>query len=67
VLHDLNAAARFCDDVALLQHGQLLACGSPAQVLTVAHVALAFGVDAEALRCQDGTGVLVPKRAIGRG
>ncbi|MBK1683204.1 ABC transporter ATP-binding protein [Rhodoferax fermentans] len=64
VLHDLNAAARFCDDVVLLKDGQLLACGSPAQVLTVAHVAQAFGVETEALRCADGTGVLVPKRAV---
>lgn len=64
VLHDLNAAARFCDDVALLKDGQLLACGSPAQGLTVAHVAHAFGVETEALRCADGTGVLVPKRAV---
>lgn len=65
VLHDLNAAARFCDDVALLKDGHLLACGSPAQVLSVTHVAQAFGVEAEALSCVDGTGVLVPRRAIG--
>ena len=64
VLHDLNAAARFCDHVALLQNGQLLACGTPAQVLTVAHIAQAFGVETEALRCSDGTGVLVPMRAL---
>lgn len=64
VLHDLNAAARFCDDVALLQNGHLLACGDPAQVLTVAHIAQAFGVQAEALRCSDGAGVLIAQRAI---
>lgn len=64
VLHDLNAAARFCDDVALLQNGHLLASGTPAQVLTVAHIAQAFGVETEALRCSDGTGVLVPMRAM---
>jgi iron complex transport system ATP-binding protein len=64
VLHDLNAAARFCDDVALLQNGQLLASGEPAQVLTVAHIGQAFGVLTEALACSDGTGVLVPMRAI---
>ncbi|TXT37784.1 MAG: iron complex transport system ATP-binding protein [Comamonadaceae bacterium] len=64
VLHDLNAAARFCDQVALLQDGRLLACGAPAQVLTEAHVAQAFGVATEALRCSDGSGVLVPLRAI---
>lgn len=64
VLHDLNAAARFCDQVALLQDGQLLTFGAPAQVLTVAHVAQVFGVEAEALCCRDGTGVLVPMRAL---
>jgi iron complex transport system ATP-binding protein len=63
VLHDLNAAARFCDQVALLQDGRLLACGTPEQVLIVTHVAQVFGVEAEALRCSDGTGVLVPMRA----
>lgn len=64
VLHDLNAAARFCDQVVLLQNGHLLACGTPAQVLTVAHIAQAFGVETEALSCSDGTGVLVPMRAL---
>ena len=62
VLHDLNAAARFADEVAILHEGRLLACGLPEQVLTAAYVAQAFGVEAEALRCQDGTGVLVPRR-----
>lgn len=64
VLHDLNAAARFCDQVALLQDGRLLACGTPAQVLSVAHVAQAFEVATEVLTCSDGTGVLVPMRAV---
>jgi iron complex transport system ATP-binding protein len=62
VLHDLNAAARFADEVAILQAGRLLAWGLPAQVLTAGHVAQAFGVDAEALTCRDGTPVLVPRR-----
>ncbi len=66
VLHDLNAAARFCDQVALLQDGHLLASGAPAQVLTVSHIAQAFGVETEALQCGDGTGVLVPMRALKR-
>lgn len=64
VLHNLNATARFCDDVALLQSGHLLASGTPAQVLTVAHIAQAFGVETEALRCSDGTGALLPMRAM---
>ncbi len=63
VLHDLNATARFCDVVALLQTGQLLACGVPGEVLTVSLVARAFDVDTEALVCSDGVGVLVPRHS----
>ena len=66
VLHDLNAASRFADDVALLSEGRVLACGNPEQVLTVENVALGFGVEAEVLSCQDGTGVMVPRRPLPR-
>jgi len=34
VLHDFNLAARFCQQILLLHQGQLLAQGSPQQVLT---------------------------------
>lgn len=64
VLHDLQAAARFCDDVVLLHEGRVLASGSPSEVLSVAHVAHAFGVDSEVLTSRDGTSVLVHHRAI---
>ena len=64
VLHDLQAAARFCDDIVLLYGGRVLASGTPEQVLTVAHIAQAFGVESERLACQDGTRVLVPKRPL---
>ena len=35
-----------------------------ANVLTVQNVAVAFEVEAEALRCQDGTGVLASMRPL---
>ena len=57
-----RSIANLADEVAILHEGRLLACGLPEQVLTAAYVAQAFGVEAEALRCQDGTGVLVPRR-----
>ncbi|MBC3185657.1 heme ABC transporter ATP-binding protein [Corynebacterium sp. zg-331] len=34
VLHDLGAASRFCDRVALLRGGRLMAVGAPGQVCT---------------------------------
>lgn len=59
VLHDLNAAARYCDEVALMHQGRLLLCKSPAVALTAEHVSRVFEVEVEALKCSDGVGVLV--------
>ena len=64
VLHDLNAAARFTDEVAILCGGRILDHGPSPNVLTVQNVAAAFGIEAEALRCKDGTGVLVSMRPL---
>lgn len=44
VLHDLSLAARYCDRVALLQHGQLVAVGQPADVLTEARIESVYRV-----------------------
>lgn len=39
VLHDLNMAARFCDEVMLLADGHVVASGKPADVLTPERIA----------------------------
>ncbi|APU15371.1 MULTISPECIES: heme ABC transporter ATP-binding protein [Actinoalloteichus] len=44
VLHDLDQAARFCDRVALLHEGRVLADGTPEHVLTEQNIALAYQV-----------------------
>lgn len=41
-LHDLNLAARYCDTVALLHEGRLVAAGPPAQALTSAIISKVF-------------------------
>ena len=45
VVHDLNLAARFADQIVLLNHGRFIAGGSPADVLTADLIRDAFGVE----------------------
>ncbi len=61
VMHDLALAMRFCDRLVLLARGGVLVEGPPAQVLTDAHLALAYGV--EVIRGErDGIPFLLPWR-----
>jgi iron complex transport system ATP-binding protein len=46
VVHDLNLAARFADHIVLLNHGRLVATGTPADVLTAHLIQATFGVQA---------------------
>jgi iron complex transport system ATP-binding protein len=47
VLHDLSLAARFADDVLLMQGGRLVTQGPPASVLTPDRIAAVFGVSTQ--------------------
>lgn len=49
VLHDLNLAAQYADQVLLLHQGRAVASGPPAQVFTPEYIQLAFGVEVELL------------------
>jgi iron complex transport system ATP-binding protein len=44
-VHDLNLAARFADQVVLLNRGRVAAAGPAADVLTAAHIREVFGVE----------------------
>jgi iron complex transport system ATP-binding protein len=46
-LHDLNLAAMFCDELAVLMGGRVVAAGAPADVLTPRLLREVFGVQAE--------------------
>lgn len=56
-IHDLNMAARFCDQLVLLAEGRLLTEGSPAEVLTPETIEAAFGVESAVYR-DPATGAL---------
>lgn len=49
VLHDINLAARWCDRLALLKDGQLVACGPTAEVLTQSNLEATFDCPARLL------------------
>jgi iron complex transport system ATP-binding protein len=63
VLHDLTAAARVADRVAILCRGQLVADGLPADILTAGRLADVFEVDAEIVTTRSGRPVIYPARA----
>jgi iron complex transport system ATP-binding protein len=44
-LHDLNLAAMFCDRICLMQAGQIVAIGTPEDVLTRARIEQVYGVE----------------------
>ncbi len=46
-IHDLSLAARYCDRICLLQGGEVIALGSPREVLTAPLLSAAFEVPVE--------------------
>jgi iron complex transport system ATP-binding protein len=63
-IHDINLAIRACDQVAVLSQGRLLAAGKPADVVTPAVLAEAFGVEARVEACSQGVPVVLVDRAL---
>ena len=63
VLHDLNAAARFSDRVALMCGGRLLLAGPASSVLTAARLRQAYGIEVAVMTAPDGHPVVIPLRA----
>ncbi|KZE91886.1 ABC transporter ATP-binding protein [Microbacterium sp. TNHR37B] len=47
VLHDLDQACRYADELIVLKDGRIVATGAPAEVMTAELVAHAFGIEAE--------------------
>lgn len=46
VFHDLNLAAEYCDEIAMMHDGCIVAYGPPREVLTPASIRAVFGVEA---------------------
>lgn len=61
VSHDLGLAARFCDRLALLCDGVVLASGPPGEVLVPGALRRAFGIDADIVPGPGGAPLVVPR------
>jgi len=64
VTHDLVLAARFADELLLLERGAVAARGTPADVLTAERIAAVYGVEARVERDPAGGIIVSPLRAI---
>jgi iron complex transport system ATP-binding protein len=64
VFHDLNLAAEYCDDVALLEEGRLVALGPPAEVLSVEAIEAVYGLTVPVVRHpESGRPAILPPAA----
>ncbi|OYX15360.1 MAG: iron-hydroxamate transporter ATP-binding subunit, partial [Rhizobiales bacterium 32-66-8] len=62
VLHDVNMAARFCDDILALQGGHLIARGTPAEIVTPETLERIYGIPMDVMRhAPSGDYVAVPR------
>lgn len=59
VLHDLNMAVRYADQVLVLHQGEAIAQGSPNEALTPNVLARAFQISARIEHCGQGTPVIL--------
>jgi len=65
VFHDLNLASLYCDRLIMIQHGQLVADGTPAQVLTPEKIRQVYGAEV-VTSCHPATGrtFLMPIKTV---
>ncbi len=57
VLHDLSLAARFCDRLYIINHGELYCSGTPHKVMTVENIARVYGIQTRINCNADGVSV----------
>jgi len=66
VIHDLNLAARFADQIVVLKDGEIIAQGAPGDVITPNNLATAFSILARVIEDPVArTPVVIPIRQLG--
>ncbi|PLA74623.1 heme ABC transporter ATP-binding protein [Hydrogenovibrio sp. SC-1] len=60
VLHDLNLAAQYADDLVLMHQGKLVCQGSVQQVITEQHIAQVYGIEVQIHQNSHGWPMVAP-------
>lgn len=63
VLHDLNLACQYADNLLVVAQGKIQASGNPRDVVTAELIAATYGVEVEILRDRAGNPVIQPLSA----
>ena len=64
VLHDINHALQYADEIAVLKDKHIAAQGAPTEILTVSLLAQVFGVKADIFTNSQGAKVLSPVELV---
>lgn len=64
VMHDLNMAAQYCDNLVLMAQGEILCSGSPQEVLQSQYLKKAYGIALEVHHDAKGVPFILPGRSI---
>jgi iron complex transport system ATP-binding protein len=64
-LHDLTMAARFCDQLVLLNGGRVMALGAAGDVLTEESIRRHYGADVRVLTLDEGGVAVIPIGPLG--
>ncbi len=54
ILHDLNLAATYCDRLLLLDHGEVVAAGTPSEVLVAENIEPVYQIGVRRVELHDG-------------
>lgn len=67
-IHDINLAARYCDEILMLKTGRIYAAGSPASVLTSENLEAVFGIASVVKKnAADGSIHIIPTSPVKNG
>lgn len=68
VLHDLNLAASFCDEIIIMKEGRIIKHGTPKDMITVENIHQIYGLDCNIhYSLENEAPYIIPKVKIKKG